>query len=109
MRTREECDAALAAADHEHGVICSRTGLDGWKPTLYTGTIPGRADYGYMGGSSIMNFADCLTATRHASADGVCFWGGSDWYVSPIDRAGTVAGPFRTIDRCIEETSAGTE
>lgn len=67
MKSVDECERALEAANHEFGVICSRTGLDGWKPTLYTGTVPGRPDFGYLGGSSIMRFEDCLTATRHSS------------------------------------------
>src|SRR5688500_13288667 len=33
MASLEECEQALAAANDEFGVICSRTGLDGWKPT----------------------------------------------------------------------------
>ena len=60
MKSLDECQQALNNANHQFGVICSRTGLDGWKPTLYTGTVPGRADFGYLGGSSIMNFQDCL-------------------------------------------------
>lgn len=104
MTSQDECQRALDAANDEHGVICSRTGLDGWKPTIYTGTVPGRADFGYLGGSSILDFNDCLKATESSSAAGVCFWGGSDWYVSPIDREGLVAGPFRTIDACTEYT-----
>jgi hypothetical protein len=104
MPTRQECDAARAAANDAHGVICSRTGLDGWKPTLYTGTSPGRADFGYLGGSSIMRFDDCLKATRESSTLGVCFWGGSAWYVSPIDREGVSKGPYPTIDACVAQT-----
>lgn len=104
MTTMDECSRALLAANHAAGVICSRTGLDGWKPTLYTGTVPARADFGYLGGSSIMNFADCLNATKNSSAKGVCFWGGSDWYVSPVDREGVSAGPFSTIDACVQFT-----
>ncbi len=104
MTTRAECDQACAAAQDGHGVICSRTGLDGWKPTLYTGTVPGRADFGYLGGSSIVKLDDCLAATRNASMRGVCFWGGSDWYVAPIDHEATTAGPFATIDACIATT-----
>lgn len=104
MTTTSECQAALDAANDEFGVICSRTGLDGWKPTIYTGTSPGRADFGYLGGSSIVDFDDCLKATSHSSADGVCFWGGSSWYVSPIDHEGNVAGPFSTIDACARYT-----
>lgn len=106
MTTQKECDDARAAANAEHGVICSRTGLDGWKPTLYTGTSPGRADFGYLGGSTIARFEDCLKATRASSARGVCYWGGSAWYVSPIDRSGTAAGPFATIDACTAQTRA---
>ncbi len=104
MTSREECAAALAAANDEHGVICSRTGLDGWKPTIYTGTVPGRADFGYLGGSSIVRFEDCLKATESSSAQGVCFWGGSAWYVSPIDREGVAGGPFRTLEACLDFT-----
>jgi hypothetical protein len=106
MTSADECEAALAAANHAFGVICSRTGLDGWKPTLYTGTSPGRADFGYLGGSSIFPFADCLAATAAASERGVCFWGGSDWYVAPIDREGVSAGPFATLDACTAATRA---
>ena len=104
MTSIDECHQALGAANHEYGVICSRTGLDGWKPTLYTGTVPGRPDFGYLGGSSIMNFADCLKATQHSSKIGVCFWGGSDWYVSPIDKEGVSQGPFQTVDECVGHT-----
>ncbi len=104
MRSLDECTRALAAANDEFGVICSRTGLDGWKPTLYTGTVPGRADFGYLGGSSIMDLDDCLLATERSSASGVCFWGGSDWFVSPIDREGVTAGPFATVEACVERT-----
>lgn len=106
MTSLAECDKARAAANDAFGVICSRTGLDGYKPTLYTGTVPGRADFGYLGGSSIMNFDDCLKATKNSSASGVCFWGGSEWYVSPIDKEGVTKGPFATIDACVAQTSA---
>ena len=104
MKSEDECKAAIAASLPDQGVICSRTGLDGWKPTIYTGTRPGRADFGYLGGSSIMNFDDCLKATANASDTGVCYWGGSDWYVTRIDRSEYVAGPFGSIDECIEYT-----
>jgi hypothetical protein len=105
MTSLDECTRAVAASNAQYGVICSRTGLDGWKPTLYTGTLPGRADFGYLGGSSIMVFDDCLTATRNSSAAGVCFWGGSDWYVSPIDQEGLTLGPYATIDGCAAQTA----
>lgn len=104
MKTIEECQTAVGSAQNEFGVICSRTGLGGWKPTIYTGTLPGRADFGYLGGSSITKFSDCLTATSHASVKGVCYWGGSDWYVSAIDRAQTIGGPYRTLGACAAET-----
>ena len=104
MKSLDECTEALKNANHQYGVICSRTGLDGWKPTLYTGTVPGRADFGYLGGSSIMNFKDCLKATAASSVKGVCYWGGSAWYAGHIDREGSVAGPFPTVDACIEKT-----
>ncbi len=104
MTTLKECDQAREAANNEFGVICSRTGLDGWKPTLYTGTVPGRADYGYLGGSSITKFTDCLKATKHSTKDGVCYWGGSGWYISPIDREGNKAGPFKSIDECVKHS-----
>ena len=104
MKSMDECQQALDAANHAFGVICSRTGLDGWKPTLYTGTVPGRPDFGYLGGSSIMKFDDCLKATANSSQNGVCFWGGSDWFVSPIDKEGLTAGPFNTVDKCIVKT-----
>ena len=104
MTSHEECVAALEVANNEYGVICSRTGLDGWKPTLYTGTRPGRADFGYLGGSSIMKFDDCLHATQHSSAKGVCFWGGAAWYVSPIDHAGFVSGPYPNVAACAAST-----
>jgi hypothetical protein len=97
MTSMEECARAVETANGAFGVICSRTGLDGWKPTLYTGTDPGRTDFGYLGGSSIMVFEDCLEATSHSSELGVCFWGGWDWYVSPIDEKGLIMGPFDTI------------
>jgi hypothetical protein len=106
MTSQDECDAAVAAANAAFGVICSRTGLDGWKPTLYTGTSPGRADFGYLGGSSIFPFADCLAATAASSERGVCFWGGSEWYVAPIDREGINDGPFATLDACTAATRA---
>ncbi len=110
MESEEECKQALEAANHEFGVICSRTGLDGWKPTLYTGTSPGRADFGYLGGSSIFPFEDCLKATAHSSSAGVCFWGGADWYVSPIDKEGLIMGPFDSVDQCVQHTSvAGSD
>jgi hypothetical protein len=104
MTSQAECDQARAAANDVFGVICSRTGLDGWKPTIYTGTIPGRADFGYLGGSSITTFGDCLKATQSSSSAGVCFWGGSDWYVSPIDKEGVSKGPFATLDACVAQT-----
>lgn len=105
MKSLEECQEALKHANHRYGVICSRTGLDGWKPTLYTGTVPGRADFGYLGGSSIMNFKDCLKSTAASSEKGVCYWGGSAWFAGRIDREGkSLAGPFPTVDSCIETT-----
>lgn len=104
MTSLEECGRATAVANTEFGAICSRTGLDGWKPTTYTGTTPGRPDFGYLGGSSIMKFEDCLKATQFSSRKGVCFWGGSEWYVSPIDKEGLTEGPFRSVDECVEAT-----
>ena len=109
MRSLDECRRAVEAANAEHGVICSRTGLDGYKPTLYTGTRPGRPDFGYLGGSSIRSFDDCLKATARSSAAGVCFWGGSDWWVSPIDKEGMKGGPFRSLDDCVETTQPPDE
>lgn len=105
MGSLDECWKAVEASNAERGVICSRTGLDGWKPTLYTGTSPGRPDFGYLGGSSIMELDDCLKATMNSSDKGVCFWGGSDWWISPIDHEGMAGGPFRTVDQCIEKTT----
>ncbi len=105
MTSLDECHQALDTANHTYGVICSRTGLDGWKPTLYTGTVPGRPDFGYMGGSSMMQFDDCLKATKNSSKEGVCVWGGSDWYVAPIDKEGIKSGPYSTIDSCITHTA----
>lgn len=104
MTSMEECQKALDNANHEHGAICSRTGLDGWKPTTYTGTVPGRADFGYLGGSSIMKYDDCLNASKNSSDKGICFWGGSAWYVGPIDKEGVKAGPFNSIDKCVAQT-----
>lgn len=105
MRSLQECERAVAGANAEFGVICSRTGLDGYKPTLYTGTAPGRPDFGYLGGSTIDSFADCLQATMSSSKKGVCFWGGSDWWISPIDHEGMAGGPFRTLDACTARTA----
>jgi len=105
MKSLEECNEALKHANHKYGVICSRTGLDGWKPTLYTGTVPGRADFGYLGGSSIVKFEDCLKSTAASSEKGVCYWGGSAWFAGRIDREGhSLAGPFPSVDSCIEIT-----
>ncbi len=104
MGSLEECQRAVEASNAEFGVICSRTGLDGWKPTIYTGTVPGRPDFGYLGGSSIMKFEDCLKATKYSSQEGVCFWGGSEWYVSPIDKEGVTMGPYSSIDECVTHT-----
>ncbi len=104
MKSADECQKALDAANHEFGAICSRTGLDGWKPTTFTGTRPGRPDFGYLGGSTIERFEDCLLATSKSSTKGVCFWGGSDWFVSPIDKEGLTAGPFRSVAECVQHT-----
>ena len=104
MASLQECMDAVADANSQFGVICSRTGLNGWKPTIYTGTKPGRADFGYLGGSTIVQFSDCLTATRNSSEKGVCFWGGSDWYVSPIDHEGVLKGPYRALKDCVAQT-----
>lgn len=104
MTSQDECRQAAAVANATFGVICSRTGLDGWKPTIYTGTVPGREDFGYLGGSSIMKFDDCLKATQNSSESGVCFWGGSDWYISPIDHEGLTNGPYASIDECVTHT-----
>lgn len=105
MTSLEECSKALENANHRYGVICSRTGLNGWKPTLYTGTVPGRADFGYLGGSSIVKFEDCLKSTAASSEKGVCYWGGSAWFAGRIDREGkSLAGPFPSVDSCIEAT-----
>lgn len=104
MKSEEECMKAVEAANNEFGAICSRTGLDGWKPTTFTGTRPGRADFGYLGGSSIMRFDDCLKASRLSSKKGICFWGGSDWYISPIDKEGFAGGPYRSVEECTQQT-----
>lgn len=107
MRTEEECQRALEDANHEFGVICSATGL-GWKPTLYTGTVPGRADYGYLGGSSMAKFEDCLLAVRNSSEKGVCFYGGTGpYYIARIDRAQTISGPFNRLADCVQQTKRG--
>ncbi len=107
MASLDECNKALEVANQEYGVICSRTGLDGWKPTIYTGTSPGRPDFGYLGGSSIMNYDDCLKAVKASSKAGVCFWGGSEWYTSPIDHEGINEGPFPSVDECVTHTKPG--
>ena len=104
MTSPEECQKALDAANNKYGVICSRTGLDGWKPTLYTGTSPGRKYFGYLGGSSIMKFEHCILATVNSSKLGVCYWGGSSWYRSPINKKGITAGPFSSVEKCILTT-----
>lgn len=104
MKSLEECQTAIQAANEEFGVVCSRTGLDGWKPTIYTGTVPGRPDFGYLGGSSIEKFENCLDATKNSSKNGVCFWGGSDWYISPIDKEGVKGGPYGSISECVMHT-----
>jgi hypothetical protein len=104
MSSLKECESAVAVANNEYGVVCSRTGLNGWKPTLYTGTSPGRADFGYMGGSSIMKFEDCLTATKYSSKKGVCYWGAPGWYISRIDRESSLGGGYGTIDECVAQT-----
>ncbi len=109
MATETECRQAVEVSNAEFGVICSRTGLGGWKPTIYTGTVPGRPDYGYLGGSSIVEFDDCLLATKNSSKDGVCFWGGSDWYVSPIDKEGLTSGPYRSVEDCVTHTHGRNE
>ena len=109
MRSEDECQKALENANHEFGVICSATGL-GWKPTLYTGTTPGRADYGYLGGSSMDDFDDCLMAVRNSSAKGVCFYGGlGPYYIARIDRADTISRPFKRLADCIEQTKPEVE
>jgi len=103
MKSLDECNQALEHANHEYGVICSRTGLDGWKPTLYTGTVPGRADFGYLGGSSIMKFEDCLKSTAASSEKGVCYWGGSAWFAGRIDRQGnSLAGPLAVLTAALK-------
>ncbi len=104
MTSMQECQLAVAAANQEFGVICSRTGLDGWKPTIFTGTLPGRPDFGYLGGSSIFPFDDCLKATQNSSAKGVCFWGGAHWYISPITHEGVSQGPLDSLNHCIAYT-----
>jgi hypothetical protein len=105
MSSLSECTQAIEAANNTFGIICSRTGLNGWKPTIYTGGLPGRSDFGYLGGSSIMEFSDCLAVTTAASSRGVCFWGGADWYVSPVERAGVSSGPYRSLAACIAQTA----
>jgi hypothetical protein len=104
MSSLSECTQAIEVANNAFGIVCSRTGLNGWKPTIYTGGLPGRSDYGYMGGSSIMEFSDCLAVTAAASSRGVCYWGGSDWYVSPVERAGVSSGPYRSLAACVAQT-----
>lgn len=106
MKSLDECESAIAVANNEFGVVCSRTGLDGWKPTIYTGTVPGRPDFGYLGGSSIEDYDDCLKATKESSRKGVCFWGGSEWYISPIDHEGMAGGPFDSVEECVAQTAA---
>ncbi|MEY4630547.1 MAG: hypothetical protein RIQ81_667 [Pseudomonadota bacterium] len=104
MKSEAECQRSLENANHEHGVICSATGI-GWKPTLYTGTLPGRADYGYLGGSSMEKFDSCLLAVRNSSAKGVCYWGGNgSYYISPIDRADTIGHGFSHLEECVQQT-----
>lgn len=104
MSSLDECKRAIAVANNEYGVVCSRTGLNGWKPTLYTGTVPGRPDYGYLGGSSIVKFEDCLKATKYSSKKGVCYWGAPGWYISRIDRESSLGGGYNTIDECVAQT-----
>ncbi|MCX6127053.1 MAG: hypothetical protein NTV34_20210 [Proteobacteria bacterium] len=104
MGSIAECTSAIESSNQKAGVICSRTGLDGWKPTIFTGTTPGRKDFGYLGGSSIVNLKDCLNSTKYSSEKGVCYWGGSDWYVAPINKEGFLRGPFRSLEQCIATT-----
>lgn len=105
MTSLVECERAVHAANNEYGIVCSRTGLDGWKPTTFTGTRPGRPDFGYLGGSSILEFEDCLEATDKSSEKGVCYWGGSDWWISAPDKEDTVGGPFRSLSACVAVTA----
>jgi hypothetical protein len=104
IRSELDCQRAIDNANQQHGVTCSFTGI-GWKPTLYTGTVPGRADYGYLGGSSMANFDDCLLAVKNSSAKGVCYFGGvGPYYISRIDRSETIGGPFDRLQDCIAQT-----
>ena len=109
---KELCEAAVAAS--KNGIVCSFTGL-GYKPTHFSGKTQTRPDYGYMGGSSIKNFEDCLKATQSSTEKGVCYWepnGG--WRLADLKGtgrtpAGLRPGPFRSVDQCIEALHEGEE
>lgn len=106
---RELCDQAVQ--NSRNGLICSYTGL-GWKPTHFSGATEwerkvGREPHGYIGGSSIENFSDCLKATSQSTPEGVCYWDGtSAWRVHDSQGLGNVPNGinprgYQTIDQCV--------
>jgi len=106
---RELCEQAVQ--NSRNGLICSYTGI-GWKPTHFSGATEwerkvGREPHGYIGGSSIEKFSDCLKATSQSTPEGVCYWDGtSAWRVHDSQGLGNVPkgiNPrgFQTIDQCV--------
>jgi len=104
-----------AVANSKNGAVCSFTGI-GFKPTHFSGSIPKRTDYGYLGGSSITNFEDCLKATLNATDKAICYYGGEGtrWYSGDIHGtnqhpAGVPRGPFNSVDACIAAINGDAE
>lgn len=107
------CDRAVA--NSKNGAVCSFTGI-GFKPTHFSGSVPKRTDYGYLGGSSITNFEDCLKTTLNATDKAICYYGGEGtrWYSGDINGtnqhpAGVPRGPFNSVDACIAAINGDTE
>ncbi len=107
----EICKKVISAS--RNGVVCSATGRDeGYKPTYLSGKTLSRADYGYVGGSS-MTLEACLFATEHSLSSHVCYYGGEiresvatettpGWYAThPTGDRSQKGGPFASLRECV--------
>ena len=104
----EACQRAIQNA--RNNVVCTNT-LIGWKPTFYTGWVQSRAglgneNHGFFGISLEGRdaFSDCLKATRHSTAEKVCFFnGGGEWYGAKNAQANsTVTQKFGSVEACLD-------
>ena len=100
----ETCKRIIRSS--KNGVVCSNTGVAPfYKPTHFSGSTEYRRDFGFWGSSTSLE--ECLIATWYSSAERICYWGGSDWYIGDIKGSKRgLGGPFRNVKDCVRSYGA---